>query len=440
MTSRSDAAEAERSTDLSTNDRSLTTDVLIVGGGPAGALLGCLLARRGIEVVVAEKQETLDREFRGETIAAPSVQTLERLGFGPALRAHGYLETRGVAMRMEGHDVFSVDYSRFEIGVLPIDIPQPALIGLFHEAAAELPNHSYLPGTSFTSLIEEDGVVKGAVLRHRDGSRTRVSARLVVGADGRFSKVRRAAGIGAEVTPMERDFLWIRLPRPAGWGNSADLVVRRDSQLVILPTFPDLLRIGHNLPKKGLTAVRGEGLAKFRENIAAIDPRLKPLLEEHLTDWESTGFLEIFTAEVDQWAMDGLILIGDASHTCTPILGQGVNLAIQDAVCLVPVVARGLAAHQGALKAAEFDAFVASRKKHKSFVTRYQRMQESALAQSAPLAVLLRRTRFRLLNALPIKYRIFGKVINAPHPIDAEDLRLARTETPVAPVSPSTAA
>ncbi|MFC9327394.1 FAD-dependent monooxygenase [Kitasatospora sp. NPDC057015] len=431
MTARTDATEATRT---------LTTDVLIVGGGPAGALLGCLLARRGIDVVVVEKQDTLDREFRGETIAAPSVVTLERLGFGPALRGHGYLETSGVAMRMEGHDVFEVDYGRFEVGVLPIDIPQPALIGIFHEAADALPNHTYLSGATFTSLVEKGGQVHGAVVRHRDRSRTLVDARLVVGADGRFSKVRKAAGLPARVTPMERDFLWIRLPRPADWGDRADLVVRDDRHLVILPTFPDLLRIGHNLPKRALGELRAEGLPRFRDSVAEIDPRLRPLLEEHLTSWDDTGFLEIFTTEVDRWARDGLVLIGDASHTCTPILGQGVNLAIQDAVCLVPVVARSLMDNQGALPAVDFDAFVAARKRHKTFVTRYQRLQEAALAQRTPWRVALRRARFRLLDALPLKYRVFGKVINAPHPIDPEDLRLAREATTASPVDPSTVA
>src|SRR3954467_5691250 len=111
---------------------STETDVLIVGGGPAGALLGTLLARRGIRVLVAERQTSFEREFRGETLAAPSAVSLRRLGFGPALEAHGYLETNSVTMRMEGRKCLYVDYRRFSIGALPIDIPQPSLIGIFH--------------------------------------------------------------------------------------------------------------------------------------------------------------------------------------------------------------------------------------------------------------------------------------------------------------------
>lgn len=401
------------------------TDVLIIGGGPAGALLGCLLARRGINVLVAEKQTHLDRDFRGETLAAPSVVTLRKLGFGPALEEHGYLETAAVTMQMEGRRVFGVDYGRFDIGTLPIDIPQPALIGIFIDSAQHLPGFTYAYSTGCTGLLKEDGAIRGAVLKQKDGSRVEVRAKLVVGADGRFSKVRKEAGLAAKVQPMERDFLSFKLPRPAGWGNKAELVVDHDKHLVVLPTFPDFLRIGHNLPKRGLGELRKEGFEAFRDGIAAIDPRLRPLLEEHLTSWDDTGFLEIFTAEVEEWARDGLILIGDASHTCTPILGQGVNLAIQDTVCVVPVIARALenVAPGGVVPAGEFAQFVSSRRKHKNRVTRFQRMQEAALAQRSPLKVLIRRLRFKTLDRLPVKYVVFGKVINAPHPIDPVDLQ-----------------
>jgi 2-polyprenyl-6-methoxyphenol hydroxylase-like FAD-dependent oxidoreductase len=398
------------------------TDVLIVGGGPAGALLGFLLARRGIDVLVVEKQTSLERDFRGETVAAPSVLTLRRLGFGPALDAHGFLRTEGVTMRMEGRRVMHVDYRRFAIGEVPVDIPQPPMIAMFADAAAACPTFEYRFGTGFTGLIrDDDGTVRGAKLRHRDGTTTEVRARLVVGADGRFSKVRHAAGITADVQHMARDFLSFRLPRPPGWGLQAELVVDHDRHLVVLPTFPDFLRVGNNLPKRGLGALRKAGFGAFMEGVMALDPRLAPLVDEHLTSWDDTSFLEIFTAEVPEWTRDGLVLIGDASHTCTPILGQGVNLAIQDAVVIAPVIARALA-RSGTVPATAFADFVTERRRHKAHVTSFQRLQEKALAVGSPTGVLLRRARYRLLDALPLKYRIFGGVLNAPHGIDPADL------------------
>ncbi|MFY1636696.1 FAD-dependent monooxygenase [Solwaraspora sp. WMMB335] len=401
----------------------VTTDVLIVGGGPAGALLGYLLARRGLDVLVAEKQLTLEREFRGETIAAPSVVTLRKLGFGPALDQHGFLRTEGVTMRMEGRRVMHVDYRRFPIGTVPIDIPQPALIGIFTAAGQAYPGFDYQFGITFTKLVQQDGAVRGAWLRRRDGSTFEVRARIVVGADGRFSKVRHAAGLTADVQEMARDFLSFRLPRPPEWGLQAELVIDRDRHLVVLPTFPDSLRIGNNLPKRGLGALRKAGFDAFRADVMALDPRLAPVVREHLRSWDDTSFLEIFTAEVPQWSRDGLILIGDASHTCTPILGQGVNVAIQDAVCLAPVLAASLRADRHpVVTAAELTDFVTERRRHKAFVTRFQRIQESALATGSASGVLLRRARYRLLDALPVKYRLFDKVLNAPHSIDPVDL------------------
>ncbi|WCN83989.1 FAD-dependent monooxygenase [Micromonospora sp. LH3U1] len=397
------------------------TDVLIVGGGPAGALLGFLLARRGVGVLVVEKQTSLERDFRGETVAAPSVVTLRRLGFGPALDDHGFLRTEGVTMRMEGRRVMHVDYRRFGLGEVPVDIPQPALIAMFADAAAQYPTFEYRFGVSFTGLVRDGDTVTGARLRSRDGTTTEVRARLVVGADGRFSKVRHAAGITADVQHMARDFLSFKLPRPADWGLQAELVVDRDRHLVVLPTFPDFLRIGHNLPKRGLGALRKAGFAPFKAGIMALDPRLAPVVAEHLNSWDDTSFLEIFTAEVPEWTRDGLVLIGDASHTCTPILGQGVNLAIQDAVVIAPIIANALSG-AGPIPASAFAGFVTERRRHKAHVTSFQRLQEKALATGSTPGVLLRRARYRLLDALPLKYRIFGGVLNAPHGIDPVDL------------------
>jgi 2-polyprenyl-6-methoxyphenol hydroxylase-like FAD-dependent oxidoreductase len=401
------------------------TDVLVVGGGPAGSLLACLLARRGLEVVLLEKQVKLARDFRGETIAAPSVVTLRSLGFEPALKRHGYLETMAVNMTMEGQKIFRVDYSRFGLDVLPIDIPQPGLIGIFNAAAEQHPNYTQLTGTAFIDLTRDGDTVTGAVIKLADGTETTISARLVVGADGRFSKVRAAADLAAKLVPMERDFEWFKLPRPADWGTEADLVINRGRHLVVLPTFPDWLRIGHNVPKGALGDLRAAGFESFKQGVIDIDPRLSELVHENLHSWRDTSFLDIFTAELDQWTRDGLLLIGDASHTCTPILGQGVNLGIQDAVTFAPVIAAALNRRAGAVASTDLAEAEASRRKHKSMVTKFQRMQERALSADSTIPVAARRLRFRLLNALPLKYVVFGKIINTPHAIDQLDLELA---------------
>ncbi len=400
-----------------------STDVLIIGGGPAGALLGCLLARRGIDVVVAEKQHDLERSFRGENIAPRSVHTLRELGFGPALDEHGYLSINSVTAIERGRRLLRLEYGKFPLATLPIDIPQPALIGIFLAAAAEHPSFHLAMGTAFTGLVEQDGAVVGATLRGPGGAKATVRARVVIGADGRFSKVRQRSGLAADIRPMARDFLSFKLPRPAGWGDDGYLMIEDDRHLVVLPTWPDFLRIGHNLPKRQLGELRAAGLPAFKAGIAALDPRLADLVEEHITSWDDTSFLEIFTAEMEQWARDGLLLIGDASHTCTPILGQGVNLAIQDAVCAAPVLAEALGrGGDRPLPADAFTAYIAMRRRHKTTVTRYQRFQEGALAEKHPLKLILRRVRFTTLNQLPLKYRLLDRVVNAAHPIDPVDI------------------
>ncbi|MET7291279.1 FAD-dependent monooxygenase [Streptomyces griseoloalbus] len=409
------------------------TDVLIVGSGPAGALLGYLLARRGVDVLVVEKQADFEREFRGESLAAPSVTTLRRLGFGDALDRHGYLESSGVGMWLEGRRVFHVDYRRLSLETLPIEFPQPPLLHALQHRAAAFPNHHFAGSTRFTGLVEEDGAVRGAVVRPAGGTPVTVRSRLVVGADGRFSRVRKAAGLVPRTDQAARDLLSFRLPRPDGWPLESELVVDHDRHLAVLPTYPDAIRVSHNLPKRGLGELRAQGIDSFRDRVASIDPRLGPLLESHLRSWDDTGFLEVFNAELDEWAKDGLLLIGDASHTATPTLGQGVNLAIQDVVGAVPLIADALAGgSKGPVVRAEvFGAFVAERRRHKAFVAGFQKRQEASLAMGTAWQAAKRRARFRLLNALPLKYRVFGRLLNNPHHIDPADLPSSPGTRPV---------
>lgn len=401
------------------------TEVLIVGGGPAGSLLGCMLARRGIEVVLAERQATVERTFRGETLVSAAITALRALGFGPALEEHGYLEVQGMRMSLEGSHVMDVDYERMKTKARYVDMPQPGLLRIINESASQEPTFTYLAGAAMTDLVEEDGEVVGATFKMPDGSHTTIRSRLVIGADGRFSKVRKVSGLEATITPMDRDVLWFKVPRPADWGGWAEFVVDRDRHVIAMPSFPNWLRVAHNLPKHGLGELRHAGLDSFKEGVARLIPRLGPLMDEHLETWNDTSYLEIFTAHLDSWARDGLVLVGDASHTCTPILGQGVNLSIQDAVLITPLISAALRREPGTkpLPASVFTEWVAGRRKHKSRVTRFQTSQENSLAVHTPLGLAARQAKFRLFGVLPQRYWVMSKVLGGEviDPIDVRD-------------------
>lgn len=405
------------------------TEVLIVGGGPAGSLLACLLARRGIDVVLAERQATVERTFRGETLVSASVASLRALGFGPALEAHGYLETRGIKMYFEGRHVMDLEYERTKTRTRHMDMPQPALLGIINGAASEEPSHTYLAGATMTELKEEHGTVVGAEFRMRDGSHAVVNARVVVGADGRFSRVRKQAGFDAKITPMDRDVLWFKVSRPADWGDYAEFFVDRERHVVSMPTFPDELRVAHNLPKRGYNALRKAGLDAFKAGVAELDPRLGPLMDQKVTSWDDTSFLEIFTARLDTWARDGLVLIGDASHTVTPVLGQGINLSIQDCIRITPIISAALRGRPGTkpLTADVFASFVAERRKHKDLVTRFQTMQEKGLVVHNGRELFLRKLRYRIVGSLPIRYRVLNRILHAEaiDPVDVRDFAAA---------------
>ncbi|TRD17800.1 FAD-dependent monooxygenase [Palleronia caenipelagi] len=419
------------------------TDVLVIGAGPAGAILADVLARQGIRVTLVERATSAERSFRGETVSALSVKIMKDLGYGERLRESGYLPLEGIAFREDGKELLSADYRRFPIGQLPIDMPQPQLLGVAIDAARSATDFKFLPGTQFLSLIEEGDVVKGAVLRRAGGEAYEVRARLTVGCDGRFSRVRKLSGLEAKVTPMPRDFLWFKLPRPDNWQQTSQLVVSSDRHLVILPTWPDLLRVGYNVPKGGFGDQRQKGIEAFHDGIAALDPRLADLVREHVTSWNDVSLLDIFTAELDEWARDGLLLIGDSSHTVTPILGQGVNLAIQDAICFAPVIYHAITEGTETVPAAAMRAVMAERRKHKAMITSFQRMQEANLAQHTRFGTFLRRLKMRFLHNSPVKYKVLNRTLNAPHGLRSSEEyvslleRLIPISTPVTSVTPS---
>lgn len=389
----------------------LDKQVCIVGGGPAGALLGLLLAKQGIEVLVIEKRLTFKREFRGETIAAGSVAILEELGLLQTLKQSGYVKVNCVEM-FEGEKLlFKADFEQFKHKQkFGIDMPQPVVLNTIIDQALQYPSFQIMMGATCTDLLEQNGQVLGVMCKRGDDL-FEVHSQLIVGADGRYGQVRNMAGLEATVQTFERDVIWLKLPRPENWSRSSIIKVNKSNHLVILPAFPDLLRVGVYIPKGGYLKIREQGMEVFRDMVNAVEPAFKEVMEEQVTSWNDLVMLDIFTANAHQWSRDGLILIGDAAHTLSPILGQGVNIAMQDAVELAPHIVSYLQKNaREPMPKEALSTFEKKRKKTVAFVQNFQEQQEKTLAAETPFETFLRRVKMRTLHRLPWKMKVMSKL------------------------------
>lgn len=376
-------------------------------------MLGLLLAKQGVDVVVVEKASSYAREFRGENITQQSVSLLDELGLLSRLREHGYLETHRMEVSENGQCLLKVDFDDFpHRNKYAIDLPQPVLLGALVDEARQYPSFRFLNGLSCQELIRENGRVVGVQCRRRDET-VEIRSQLVVAADGRYSRIRKLAELEAVIRPLRRDVIWFRVPRPDTWGNVVRINIRGDHNVIILPTYPDTLRVGFSIPTGGYKEVRAKNIEYLHDMVDALEPRLGPAVREHIRDWSDTTLLDVFTAEVPTWSIDGLVLIGDAAHTLSPILGQGVNHALKDAVILAPIVAASLRRAPGQpIPLADLRRFEKVRRRDVRFIHGFQVRQEVMFGFSGAASTAVRRTFYRVLNsARLVKTKLWERLI-----------------------------
>ena len=389
----------------------LSAQVCVVGGGPAGLTLALELVRRGVRVVVVEQSATFDRSFRGESISPDSVWLLDQLGLLERLRP-SFLEMRRMEITDGGRTVLTADFSEFPYPYpYPVELPQPALLGVLAEEAGKHEGFTMLRRCAAVELLGTGDTVTGVRCSGPDGA-VDVHAALTVAADGRFSKVRELSGLEFTKLPLDRDVVWLKLPFPAEWDDVTYRVrIRGEHHGLFIPTHPDDVRVGFNIPKGGLKALRAEGIGALHRRLDEVAPELSDAVRSEVTSWTDTSMLEIFTALVPQWSKPGLLLIGDAAHTLSPILGQGVNHAIIDAVTLAPMVAPVLGDRpldHGALGAVLKD-FQQKREESIARSRGLQLRQERMFALSRPLAVAGRRALYRIVDRSPaLKQRVLA--------------------------------
>jgi len=367
-----------------------------VGGGPAGLVLALQMAKRGVLVTLLEGATSYKRLFRGESMQPDTVGILHELGISGRLREHGYMETRRLQVEERNRVLLSVDYTgkpyahRFIM-----DVPQPILLEALQEELIAYPNCRVIRGATCTGLLEVDGKIEGAIYSKNRCSET-IRARWVVGADGRHSRVREASRLPYRKVAMQRDFIWFKVPIPDGWdASTARIILAGANHLVLLPTFPNLFRAGVNIPKGSFAEMRQKGVEGFFELLGRIDVDLARHVSQHVTLTE-IHMLEIFTVTMKSWWREGLVLIGDAAHTVSPILGQGVNLAIQDAMELAPMLSDSVV--NQAPDRQVLALFQAKRKSAINFVLKMQMRQERFLCSKSPIVHMMRRLNYKLLN------------------------------------------
>ena len=318
------------------NPRTITTDCCIAGGGPAGIMLGYLLARAGIDVTVLEMWPDFFRDFRGDTIHPSTMEILHELGLLEEFLQLPHSEMTRMTMHVGNKAITVADLTHLPtISKFIAFIPQWDFLNFLSTKAKEFPSFHLLMETKATDLIQEDGRSIGVRAQDKDGE-IEIRAKLVVGADGRHSTIREKGAFVVDELGVPIDVLWFRIGRGDEDDKQSLGYLDKGHALIMLDrhTYWQCALV---IPKGGFEEIKSKGLAAFRESIAKISHMTNETVAE-IDSWDKVKLLSVAVDHVQQWAKEGVVLIGDSAHAMSPIGGVGINYAIQDAVAAANIL------------------------------------------------------------------------------------------------------
>ena len=375
-------------------------------------MLGVLLARAGVDVLVLEKHKDFLRDFRGDTIHPSTLRLMEELGWLDDFLKLPHQEVKRLYGQFGETRIKLADFSTLPISTKFIALmPQWDFLDFLAEKGRAYPKFSLRMNAEATDLVRDGGRVSGVKVTTPEGPLT-ISADLVVAADGRTSTLRKASGLVSENFGAPMDVMWFRLPRLPT--DTEETQARFDAgQIFIMLQRGDYWQCAYVIPKGSAATVRAGGI----ERVRALILKLMPFVGERVNELKSVDDLKLLTVGVDRlekWWQPGLLFIGDAAHTMSPIGGVGINLAIQDAVAASNILAGPLRENRLAdsdLEAVQKRRLFPARATQAMQVFIQNRMIAPALLNQGPVSPpwpMLLLDRFPILRRLPARLMAMG--------------------------------